>query len=162
MLIHVDASNRTFAHADAGSAIAGNQAAQELEEIRIVSDEEDVLAVGVLVDEFLEIGVGGAEVEGGADFNLAVIAKFVADELGGLESAFERAGDDDIGLDFESAEQAAHQHALLFTFRDEPALCVELGSIAGDSSVGVAHEVKVHGGYPNEVSRSKISTFGLR
>ena len=58
---------------------------------------------------------------------------------------FRWAGDNDIGLDFEGAEHAPHHHALFFAFGDKPALRVELCALAGDSSIGMAHEVEIHG-----------------
>jgi len=87
VLIHINACDRGLAHADAGSAVAGDDAAEELEEIRVVSDEEDVLAIGAFVNELLEVGIAGAEVESGADFDFAVVAEFIANELGSLKGA---------------------------------------------------------------------------
>ena len=146
MLVHIDAGDSGLAHANAGSAIPGNEAAEELEEIRVVSNEEDVLTVGVLVDQLLEVGVAGAEIEGRTDFDLAVVAKLIADELGGLQSALEWAGDDDVGLDFEGAEEPAHEHALLFAFGDETAFGIELCALTRNTGVRMTHEVQVHGG----------------
>src|SRR5579859_676087 len=118
MLFHIDTCDRTFAHADAGSAIAGDEPAKELEKIRIVADHEHVLPVCELPEELLEIGVGCTEIERRAYLDLAFIPEFVADELGGLERALQRAGNNDIRLNFEGAEHASHRHALLFTFGD--------------------------------------------
>jgi len=64
MLVHIDACDRSLAHADAGAAVSGDEAAEELEQVRIVADEHDVLAVGVFVDQFLEVCIAGGQVEG--------------------------------------------------------------------------------------------------
>ena len=84
MLVHIDASDRSLAHPDTGTTVSRNDSPQKLEEVRVVSDEHHILPVGVLVDQLLEISVSGAQVESGADFNLAVVGKFVANELGCL------------------------------------------------------------------------------
>ena len=139
MLFHVDACYAALAHADACPAIAGDEPAKELEEVRIVADHEHVLPVCVLSQELLEIGVGCSEIERRAHFNLAVIPEFVADKLGGLERALQWAGNNNVGLNFERAEHAPHDHALLFALRDEPTLRVELRALAGNSSIGMAH-----------------------
>jgi hypothetical protein len=146
VLVHVDADNRPFAHANAGPAVPGDEAAEELEEVGIVANEKYVLAVGVLVDELLEIGVGCGEVKGRADFDFAFIAEFVADELSCLKGALQRAGDNYVGLDPEGAEEPTHKHALLFAFGDEAAFGVKLGAFTRNTGVRMTHEVEVHWG----------------
>ena len=89
MLLHVDACDGAFAHADAGSAIAGDEAAKKLEQVRIVADDEHVLPVSVFSEQLLEIGVGCAEIERRAYLDFAFVAEFVADKLGGLERALQ-------------------------------------------------------------------------
>lgn len=139
VLFHVDACDRALAHADAGSAIAGDEAAKELEEIRIVADHEHILTVSILPEELLEIGVGCTEIERRAYLDLAFIPEFVADELGGLERTLQWAGNNDIGLNFKGAKHASHRHALFFAFSDEASFRVELNALAGNSSIGMAH-----------------------
>jgi hypothetical protein len=144
MLFHVNAGDGTFAHADACSAVAGDETAEELEEIGIVADDKHVLTVGVCSKEVLEVGVCGTEIESRTDLDLAFIPKFIADELGGLQGALQRAGNDDIRLDLEGAQHTSHDHALFFAFRDKPPFGVELDALAGNTSIGMTHEVEVH------------------
>ena len=144
VLFHVDARDRAFAHADTCSAIAGDEAAEELEEIGIVADHEHVLPVSVLPEELLEIGVGCVEIERRTYLDLAFVSEFIADKLRGLERTLQGAGNNDIGLDFEGAKHAPHHHALLFAFRDEASFGVELNALAGNSSIGMAHQVEIH------------------
>lgn len=146
MLVHVNANDRGFAHPDAGTPVAGDEAAEELEEIRVVPDEKDILAVGVSVNQLLKICVAGAEVERGTDLNLSFITELIPYELCGLEGSFERAGHDDVWLDLQSAEKPSHQHALFFALGDEAALGIELRTFARNSGVGMTHQVEVHDG----------------
>ena len=144
MLFHVNAGDGTLAHADACSTVAGDETAEELEEIRIVADDEHVLTVSVFSEQVLEVGEGGTEIESRTDLDLAFIAELIADELGRLQSALQRAGNDDIRLDLEGAQHTSHDHALFFAFRDEPPFGVELDALAGNTSIGMTHEVEVH------------------
>lgn len=145
MLVHVDASDRCLAHAYAGAAIRGDQAAKELKETGIVADDEDILAIGEFVEQFLEIGECGVWPERCADLNLAFVAEFVAHKLSRLQGTLQGAGDDQIGLHLEGAENAAHDHALFLAFGDQPALGIELRIIARNSRIGMPHEIEVHG-----------------
>src|SRR4051812_24422272 len=144
MLVHIYAGDRSFAHANAGTTVSGDESTEKLKQVRVMPDEHDVLPVGVLIDQLLEIGVPGAKVESGADFDLSVIGKFVADELGCLESPLEGAGDDDVRLDLEGTEKVAHEHALLFALCDETTSGVELCTITRNARICMPHEVKVH------------------
>ena len=92
----------------------------------------------------MKVGVGGVEVERRTDFDFAFVAEFVADKLCGLQCALQRAGNDDVRLDFEGAEDAPHDHALFFAFGDQAAFRVELRALAGNSGIGMPHEVEVH------------------
>ena len=91
MLVHVDSGYRSFAHTHTRSTIAGNQPAQKLKEVRIVANEKDVLPIGVLADQLLKVCVSRADIEGRADFDLTLIAKFISDKLSGLERALQGA-----------------------------------------------------------------------
>ena len=144
MFFHVNPRDRSLAHADAGSAISGDEAAKELEQIWIMADHQHILAISVFSEELLEVGVRCAEIERCAYFDLAFISEFVANELRSLQGALQGAGNNDIRLDLESAEHAAHDHALLFTFCDKSPFRVELSALAGNSSIRMAHEVEIH------------------
>jgi len=137
--VHIDAGDGAFAHADGGSAVAGDEAAEELEEVGVVSNDQDAFAVRIFCDEGLEVGVVCMEAEGWADFDFGFIAELGADKLGGLKGAFERAGDDDVHLNFERGENARHEHALLFSLFDEGSLAVKDWIVARDACIGVPH-----------------------
>ena len=139
MVGEVDFGDGAFSHADGRAAVAGDQAAHELEERGIVADSQDAFAVGVFGQHILKIVIFGSGSECLAYFHLGVVAQFGSDKLRGLEAALERAGDDYIYLYLERAEDPSHQHALLLAFLDERALAVESGALTGDSGIGVAH-----------------------
>jgi len=139
MAVHIDARDGAFAHADGGAAVAGDHAAQELEDIGVVADDKHALAVGILGQHLLEGRVIGIQAEGGTDFHFGFVAKLGADKLGCLESPLERAGYDDVDLDPEGGKNARHQHALLFPLLNQGSFGVEGGVISPESGVGVAH-----------------------
>ena len=144
MLFHIDAGNRCFAHAYAGTAIAGDEATDKLEQVGIVSDDQHILTVCVLAQKGLEVGIGGAEVQRRADFDFAFVAEFVPNKLRRLECAFQRTGHDHIRLDFKGTENSSHDHALFLTFRDQAAFGVEFCALALNTGIGMPHEVEVH------------------
>ncbi len=143
-MIHVDAGHRALAHADAGAAIAGDDAAEELEEIGIVADQQHAFAVGILLNQLLESGIIGVRPQRRADLDLGLVAQFSTDKLRGLQGTLEGAGDDDVDLHLERAQQPRHEHALLLAFLDQAPFGVEDGIAAGESGIGVAHEIEVH------------------
>lgn len=144
MAIHVDARHRALAHAHTRSAIARDDAAQEFEKIGVVANQQHAFAVGVLLNQLLESGIVGVRAQSRADFNLGLVAQFSPDKLRGLERSLQWTGDDDVHLHLESAHQARHQHALIFSFLDQPPFCVQNGIASGESGIGVAHEVEIH------------------
>ncbi len=125
-------------------AVAGDQPAHELKEVGVVSHDEDSLAVSVLRQHVLKSRIVRFKRKRGADFHLGFVAKLGADKLGGLQGPLQRARDDDVDLDFERAQNARHQHALVLAFLDQSSFFVEKGIDATESGIGVAHEVKVH------------------
>jgi hypothetical protein len=110
-----------------GAAVAGDQTAEELKKVGVVADGQHAFAVGVFSQQRLEIVIACVGPEGGADLDFGVVAELGAHELRGLQGALQRAGDDDIHLHLEGAEDARHQHALFLAFFDEAALGVEKG-----------------------------------
>ena len=146
MLVHVNAGDGGFAHADARSPVPRDQATEELEEIGIVADEHDVLAVRVLIDQLLEVGIARSEIESRADFDLALVAQLVAHELGSLQCPLQGARDNHVRLDFQGSEKTAHQHALFFAFSDKAALRVELCALTRNTGVRMTHQVEIHSG----------------
>ena len=145
MAVHVDAGYRALAHADGGAAVAGDHAAKELEKHGVVTDGENALAVGIFREHMQEAGVIGVGGERGADLNFSLVAHLGSHKLRGLQGALERAGDDDVQLHVERAEQPRHQHALVLSLFDEGPLGVEERVSAGNSGIGVTHEVEDHG-----------------
>ncbi len=139
MLVHVDARHRALSHPHARRAIPGDQSAKELEQVGVVSYEKNVLAIGILIDELLEIGEACADVQRRADLNFGVVTEFVADKLRCLKGALQLTGDNNVGLNLEGAEKAAHQHALLLAIGDKAAFGVELRTFTGNSGIGMPH-----------------------
>jgi len=144
MLFHIDASHGAFAHAHAGSAVSGDEASEELKQVRIVSDDQNILPVCIFVQQLLEVRVGGVEIERRTNLDFAFVTEFIAHKLCGLQRALKRAGQDDIGLNLERAQDSPHDHALFFSFGDQTAFSVEFRAFAGNSGIGMPHEVEVH------------------
>src|SRR5579871_1804230 len=141
MFIHIDSGDRGFAHSDAGSAIAGNEAAEKLEKIGIVADDENVLTVSVFSQKLLEIREGRIEVERGAYLDFAFITKLVPDKLCCLQRALQWAGNDDVRLNLQRPQNSPHNHALFFALSNKTALRVSLRALTRNSSIGMAHQV---------------------
>jgi len=90
-----------------------------------VADEEEVLALGALAEELLEVLEGGFGGERGGVEDLGFVAGLGADERGGLEAAFEGAGDDEVELDVQRVEHMSELEAMLLAFLIEGAFGVE-------------------------------------
>jgi hypothetical protein len=90
-----------------------------------VADDEEVLAFGALAEELLEVFEGSFGGERGGVHDLGFVAGFSADERGGLETALERAWDDQIELDVQCVQHLGELEAVFFAFFIEGALRVE-------------------------------------
>jgi len=90
-----------------------------------VADEEEVLALGALAEEVLEVFEGCFGGERGGVEDLGFVAGLGADERGGLEAALERAGDDEVELDVQGVEHMRELEAVLFACLIEGAFGVE-------------------------------------
>jgi hypothetical protein len=103
-----------------------------------VADDEEVLGVGAVPEELLEVleGGGGGESVGLED--LGLVAGLGADERGGLEAAFEWARDDEVELDVECVEDVCELEAVALAFLVEGAPGVEERIGAAGSGAGVA------------------------
>jgi hypothetical protein len=102
-----------------------------------MADDEEVLHVGAVVQELVEVlesGVGG---EGVGVEDLGFVADLGADERGGLEAALEGAGDDEIELDVEGIEDMGKLHAVALAFLVERTFGVEEGIDAPGTGTGV-------------------------
>jgi hypothetical protein len=73
-----------------------------------------------------------------------------------LERALERAGDDAVELDIESAEKAADEDALLLAFFVEGPLDVDPGVGAACARAGMAKYVQIHGWNAGSVLQSSV------
>ena len=56
MAIHVDAGDGALSHADGGTAVAGDHAAQELEEVGVMAHYQHAFAVRIFDQHLLEGG----------------------------------------------------------------------------------------------------------
>ena len=127
----VDARHGAFAHADAGTAISGDDAAQELEKIGIVSHQEYAIAVGILLQQLLESDVIRIRPQRRTDLDLGFVSQFCADELRGLQGPLQGTRGNHVHLHLQRAQHARHEHALFFSFFDESALGIETGDSPG-------------------------------
>ena len=161
MAVKIDAGDGALAHTDGGAAVAGDEAAQKLEEDGLCPTASMPSRSAYLASMFwnsAKSAVGSRRV---ADFHFGVVAKLGADKLCGLKSPLQGARDDHVHLHLEGAQHARHQHALVFAFLDEAPLGVENGVLAEHSGTGVAHEVEDHSEEFGEGGRS--SSFpGIR
>jgi len=109
-----------------------------------VADEEEIFAVGALAQELLEVLEGGFWGEGGGVEDLGLVAGLGADERGGLQGAFERAGDDEVELDVQRVQHMGELEAMLFAFLVEGTLLVQGWVGTAKSGAGVAEEENIH------------------
>jgi len=145
MAVQIDTGNRALSHANGGASIAGDQAAEEIEDIGVVADGQYPFAVGILRQHLLKVSVIGSGRQSRAYLDFCLVAQLSGDKLRRLKGALQGARDDYIHLHFECVHNAGHQHALVLALFDEGSLGVESGIVTSDSGVGVAHEVEVHG-----------------
>ena len=94
-------------------------------EVGIVADDQQVLALGALVEELLEVFEGGVGGEGGGVQDLGFVAGLGADEGGGLEAALERARDDEVELEVQGVQHVRELEAVALAFFVEGTLGVE-------------------------------------
>ncbi len=78
--------------------------ADEVGEVGVVADDENVLVAAALVEELLKVLEGGFGGEAVGEQNLGLVAGLGAYEGGGLEAAFEGAGDYEVELNFQGVE----------------------------------------------------------
>jgi hypothetical protein len=109
-----------------------------------VADEEEVLAFGALAAKLLEVYDGCVGGERGGVQDLGLIAGLSADERGGLEAAFEWAGDDKVELDVQRIEDVSELNAVLLAFFIEWAFGVEERIFARLTGAGVAKNEQIH------------------
>ena len=109
-----------------------------------MSDDEDPITSGELVEEILECGVISAGGQSRRSDDRGLVADFGTDELGGLKRALEGAREDYVYLDIEACENTCHEKALLFAFLDEATFGVKDWIFARYASVCVAHHIDVH------------------
>ena len=122
-----DAGERTFAETNLGLGAGGGheQRTEKAGEIRIVSDDEQVLTIGAFAEELLEFLECGLRGERGGVKDLGLVAGFCADQGCGLEAPLQGARDDEVELDVESIQYVSELDAVLFAFLVERALGVE-------------------------------------
>lgn len=87
-----DSGERTFAEADFcfGAGGGHKKRTEKTGEVRIVADDEEVLAFGAVVEELLEVFEGRFGGEGVGVEDLRLVTGFGADERCGLKTALER------------------------------------------------------------------------
>ena len=109
-----------------------------------MADHEDVLAVGDLAKELLEISYGGRGGECFGLLNRSFVTSFGADHGRGLKGAFEWARYDEIKLYVQCIEHVSKLETVLFPFFIEGTLYVEEGICSAKTSAGVAKNIQIH------------------
>ena len=141
----VDTGDGAFAETGADAAGGRQERSEEDGEIRVVADDQDVFVLVETADEVVKLLHGGFRRESFRDLDFAFVAGFGADQRGGLQGALERAGDDAVELNIESAEKAADEEALLLAFLIEGAFDVDGGVGAASARAGMTKNVEIHG-----------------
>ena len=90
-----------------------------------MANDEKIFALGALVEQLLEVFEGGFGGERGGVQDLGFVAGLGPDERGGLEAAFEGAGDDEVELDVQGVEHVRELEAVPFAFFIEGAFGVD-------------------------------------
>ena len=96
------------------------------------------------MEEALELWIGRARREGVGDEDGGLVAGLGADELCGLQAALERAGDDEIEVDRQRAEDVREVDAVALAVLVERAFDVNDGIGAACASTGVAKDKQIH------------------
>ena len=109
-----------------------------------MADHEDVLAVGYLAKELLEVSYGGGGGECFGLLNRRLVTGLGADHGRGLEGALEWARDDEIKLYVQCIEHVSKLETVLFPFFIEGTLYVEEGICSAKTSAGVAKNIQIH------------------
>jgi hypothetical protein len=109
-----------------------------------VADEEEILALGALAEELLEVFEGCLGGEGGGVQDLGFVASLGADERGGLKATLEGAWDDEVELDVERVEYMSELEAVLLAFFIEGAFGVEERIAARLAGAGMAKNIQIH------------------
>jgi len=122
-----DPGERTFAETNFGFRVGVRyqQRTEKGGQVRIVPDEEEILAVRIVAEELLEVldCCGGGERVGVKD--LGFVPCLSADERGGLEAALQWAGDNQIELDVQCIQNIGELQAVFFSFFIKRALGVK-------------------------------------
>ena len=109
-----------------------------------MADDEDVFVLGALAQQALELGERGGGGERVGDEDLGLVAGLGADELRGLQAAFEGAGDDEVEAELHRVEDLREVQAVVLAFLVERALEVEQRIDAAGSGAGVAEDEEIH------------------
>ena len=109
-----------------------------------MADDEDILVASALVEEFLEVLEAGFGGEGVGEQNWGLVTGLGAHEGGGLEAAFEGAGDYEVELNFQGVEDVGEVEAVAFAFFVEGAFQVEEWVFSAETSAGVAEYEEIH------------------
>ena len=148
--LQVDASERTFAQADAWGpgcvrvCADAQELAEELGEVGIVAYDEDVLGGGGVAQQALELGEGCGRSKGVGDEDLLLKARLGGDKLGGLQGALEGAGDHQVEAEIEGVEDVGELEALGLAVLVDGTLEIEDRIGARTTGTGVAKDEEVH------------------
>ena len=148
--LHVDARDGAFAQTDvrlitlAVVTVTREEMVEEARDVGVVADDHDVLVGRTLVEEALELWVGGAGRERVGYEDGGLVSGFGADELRSLQAALERAGDDEIEVDGEGVEDVRKLDALALAVFIERAFDVNSRIGAACACTGVTKYKQVH------------------
>jgi len=126
------------------SVTAANKLHEEGRDVGVMADDHHVLVGGGLVEKTLELWPGGVGGEGVGDEDGSLVAGLCADELGRLETALERTGDDEIEVDGECVEDVRELQALTLAVFVERTFDVNGRIGAARAGTGVAKKEQVH------------------
>jgi len=117
---------------------------EELCDVGVMPDDHYVFVGGGLVEKALELCPCGSRCDGVGDEDGGLVSGLSTNELGGLEAALERAGNDEIEVDCECVEDVREMQALTLTVFVERAFDVDGRICAACASTGVAKKEQIH------------------
>lgn len=110
-----------------------------------MANHENVFAVAALVEEALEVVEGGFGSESVGDLDGGFVAGLGTYERGGLHTALETAGDDEVELYLQRIQHVGELKAVAFAVFVQWAFRVEKRIGTAGSGAGVAEDEEIHG-----------------
>ena len=120
-----------------------DQLTKKLRQCGIVPHHQHVFIGAALPDQTLKLGIGCLRFECLGMQDTGLIAGFRADQLGRLQAALQRAGDDEIEAELQPVKDVGEVQAVAFAVFIQWSLNINLWIIPPGARAGMAQDVKV-------------------